>query len=146
MKALVCFNLPPPSAFHSSHVVIDCFISVCADGDCQFRWTHLHDFPNAALNLHRQITIRGKMNHREIRAILDGRRNYPDKVFSQPYLPAGEIDPIKPIRLSEKRIDLVQCQLVFGFALPDVASLALIVAPVRHAERELVWEPKPAEI
>jgi hypothetical protein len=86
------------------------------------------------------------MNHQEIRAILDGRLDDSCKIFPQPYLSTGEIDPIKFIRSSEELSDLIQCQLMFRFPLPNVTGLALIITPVRHTERKLVWETEPADI
>ena len=51
-------------------------------------------------------------------------------------LAAGEIDPVDVRVLANERDDLVRRQLVGRLALPDVAGLALVLAPVGETQVE----------
>ena len=52
-------------------------------------------------------------------------------------LAAGEIDPVDVRVLPHERDDLVRRQLVGRLALPDVARLALVLAPVGETQIQL---------
>src|SRR5262249_4596734 len=65
---------------------------------------------------------------------------------AEPDLPAREIDPQEARRAMEEFADLVERELVARLHLPDVAGLALVVAPERDAERQLVGVRRPVDV
>src|SRR5262249_40113029 len=106
----------------------------------------LHDRPCGGGDLVGQIPVGREVEKHQVRAILEHRRTHLWKVLPQGDFPAGEVDPEEPVRLREEAPDLVERELVARLHLPDVAGLALVVAPERDAEGEFEREIEAAHV
>src|SRR5262245_50683203 len=107
MELLVSFNLPAPSALLTAHVIVDRLIAISADRDDEFWRAHLYDFLYPLHDSLGKVTISRKIDQREVPTFSNGSFNYLGKVFAEPHLAAGKVDPIKPIRAPKELSNLV---------------------------------------
>ena len=87
-----------------------------------------------------------EVEEEQVGAVVNDRLADVHEVFAQRHLTTGQVDPEEVARFPEEGLDLLKAHLVPRLHFPDVAGLALVVAPEGGCICELVREIEATEV